>query len=146
MSGVGVARFVPLLRVRIRTRSGQWLVLHASRLAGPAAPGQTAIILELARPAEVAPLVLQAYALTDREAQVAQLVLRGLSTVEVAATLSIALLTVQQHLKAVFEKTGVRSRRELSAQLLAQQYLPRIAAGTPVAADGWFATEPARQP
>ena len=71
---------------------------------------------------------------------------RGLSTEEIAATLSIALLTVQQHLKAVFEKTGVRSRRELTAQLLAQQCLPRIASGARVAADGWFATEPTRRP
>ena len=137
---------MPLRPVRIRTRSGQWLVLHASRLAGPAASGQTAVILELARPTEVPPLVLQAYALTDRDAQVAQPVLRGLSTEESAAVLSISLLAVQQHLKAVFEKTGVRSRREFTAQILAQQYLPRIAAGTRIAADGWFATEPARRP
>ena len=142
----GEARPALLPRVRIRARGGQWLVLHASRLAGPGAAGQTAVIMELGRPAEVAPLVLQAYALTDREAQVAQLVLRGLSTEEIAATLSISLLTVQQHLKAVFEKTGVRSRRELTAQLLAQQYLPRIATGARLASDGWFATEPARRP
>jgi len=78
----------------------------------------------------VAPLVLQAYGLTDREAQVAQLVLRGLSTGEISAALSIAALTVQQHLKAVFDKTGVRSRRELVAQIFAQQYLPRMLGST----------------
>jgi DNA-binding CsgD family transcriptional regulator len=117
-------------------------VLHASRLAGPAALGQTAVILELARPTEVAPLILQAYDLTAREAQVAQLVLQGLSTDEIAAVLCISTLTVQQHLKAVFDKTGVRSRRELVAQLFAQQYLPRIHAGSRLGADGWFA-EPA---
>ena len=82
------------------------VVLHASRLSGPRRNGQIAVILEPASPAEVMPLVLQAYALTDREAEVAQLVLRGNSTAEITANLCITALTVQQHLKSVFDKTG----------------------------------------
>ena len=113
-------------RARMQTRSGRWLVLHASRLSSPAGSGQIAVIVEPAAPADVAPLLLQAYGLTDRETQVAQLVLQGLATSEIAASLSIAALTVQQHLKAVFDKTGSRSRRELVAQIFAEQYLPRI--------------------
>jgi DNA-binding CsgD family transcriptional regulator len=113
-------------RARVQTRSGRWLVLHASRLSSPTGSGQIAVIVEPAAPADVAPLLLQAYGLTDREAQVAQLVLQGLATSEIAASLSIAALTVQQHLKAVFDKTGARSRRELVAQIFAEQYLPRI--------------------
>jgi DNA-binding CsgD family transcriptional regulator len=113
-------------RARVQTRSGRWLMLHASRLSSPAGSGQIAVIVEPAAPADVAPLLLQAYGLTDREAQVAQLVLQGLATSEIAAKLSIAALTVQQHLKAVFDKTGARSRRELVAQIFAEQYLPRI--------------------
>lgn len=138
----GAARPDLMPRVRVRTASGRWLVLHAARLAGPATLGQTVVILELARPTEVAPLILLAYDLTAREAQVVQLVLQGRSTDEIAAELSIAAFTVQQHLKAVFDKTGVRSRRELVAHLFAQHYLPRIHAGARVGADGWFA-EPA---
>jgi DNA-binding CsgD family transcriptional regulator len=115
-----------LPRARAQTRSGRWLLLHAARLSGATGDRQIAVILEPAAPAEVAPLVLQAYGLTEREAEVAQLVLRGLSTGEVAGRLSIAALTVQQHLKAVFDKTGVRSRRELVAQIFAQQYVPRM--------------------
>jgi DNA-binding CsgD family transcriptional regulator len=113
-------------RARVQTRSGRWLALHTARLSGPIGNGQIAVILEPATPAEVTPLVLQAYGLTDREAQVAQLVLRGRSTGEIVNELSITALTVQQHLKAVFDKTGVRSRREFVAQLFAQQYLPRM--------------------
>ena len=116
-------------RARVQARAGRWLVLHASRLSGPAGTGPIAVILEPASPAEVAPLVLQAYGLTEREAQVAQLVLQGLATSEITDRLAISALTVQQHLKAIFDKTGARSRRELVAQVFAQHYVPRMAAG-----------------
>lgn len=107
-------------RARVQTRSGQWLVVHASRLSGRGASSETAIILEPARPAEVAPLLLQAYGLTHREAEVAQLVLRGVDTAGIALSLSIAELTVQQHLKSIFDKTGVSSRRELIAGIFSE--------------------------
>jgi DNA-binding CsgD family transcriptional regulator len=124
-------------RVRIRTRAGRWAVLHAARLSGPAAggaAGATAVVLEPAPPAEVAPLVLQAYALTARETRVAQLVLQGHSTAEIGAALCISALTVQDHLKAVFAKTGVNNRRSLVAQVFAQQSRPRPGRGRPPAA------------
>ena len=123
-------------RVRIRTRAGDWVVLHAARLSG--ADGGTAVILERAQPLEVAPLILQAYALTEREAGVTELVLRGLATGEIAAALAISALTVQQHLKAVFDKTGVNSRRALVARIFAEQYKPRMAAGAPLNGAGTF--------
>jgi DNA-binding CsgD family transcriptional regulator len=132
--------FMP--RARVRTRSGVWLVTHASRVTGVGPPAQIAIIFELARPLEVAPLVLQAYDVTARETEVAELVLRGLSTGAIAADLCISALTVQQHLKAVFEKVGVHSRRELSAQVFAQQYRPRMLAGDRLGVTGWFEPTP----
>jgi DNA-binding CsgD family transcriptional regulator len=106
-------------------------VLHAARLSGSVNKGQIAVILEPAGAEEIAPLLLQAYGLTDREAQVTQLVLLGRSTSEISNQLSIAVLTVQQHLKAVFDKTGVRSRRELVSQIFAQNYLPRMMGAPP---------------
>jgi DNA-binding CsgD family transcriptional regulator len=125
-------------RVRIRTRSGEWLMLHASRISGEA--GGTAVILERAQPLEVAPLILQAYELTEREDAVAELVLRGMSTSEIASVLSISALTVQQHLKAVFDKAGVNSRRALVARIFAEQYQPRMAAGSRLNSAGTFTT------
>jgi len=104
-------------RARVQTRSGQWLVVHASRLSGRGGPGETAVILEPARAEEVAPLLLRAYGLTRREAELAQFVLQGLDTLGIASRLSIAESTVQQHLKSVFDKTGVGSRRELVARV-----------------------------
>lgn len=129
-----------LPQARARTLAGQWLVLHASRLSGPGTSTQTAVIIQPASSVEVAPLILQAYGLTAREAEVARLVLQGLSTDEIAAELVVSPLTVQQHLKAVFDKTGVSSRRELVAQIFAREYWPRMSAGVGLAADGWFAT------
>jgi hypothetical protein len=75
-------------RARMQTHSGQWLVVHASRLSGRGAASETAVILEPARPAEVAPLLLQAYGLTHREVEVAQLVLRGIGTAGIASSKS----------------------------------------------------------
>ena len=132
-------------RARIRARSGRWLVLHASRPAGPGAPGWIAVIVEVARPVEVAPLILEAYDLTPRERELAARILGGRSTGQIADELYISPLTVQQHLKAVFDKVGVRSRRELVAQLFARHYKPRMLAGGRVGTDGWFAGETPRR-
>jgi DNA-binding CsgD family transcriptional regulator len=125
-------------RVRLRTASGHWLILHASRLSGERVQGQIAVIFEVARPAEVAPLIVQAYDLTRRESEVLQLVTRGLSTAEIAETFHISSHTVQDYLKAIFDKVGVRSRRELVGQLFAQQYQPRIVSGRDLDVNGWF--------
>ena len=113
-------------------------MLHASRLAGPKAQGQIAVIFEVARTAEVASLIIQAYDLSKRETEIMQSVVRGLSTAEISVTFHISSNTVQDHLKAIFEKVGVRSRRELVGQLFAQQYQPRIASGRGLDVNGWF--------
>jgi DNA-binding CsgD family transcriptional regulator len=126
-------------RSRVPTRSGRWVVVHASRLSGPKAQRQIGIIMEPARPAEMAQLILEAYELTKRESQIAQGVLRGLSTEDIASDLKISAQTVQQHLKAVFDKVGVRSRRELMGHLFSDQYWPRMKAREKLGADGWFA-------
>ncbi len=113
-------------QVRVRTQSGHWLVLHASRVSGKVGQGPIAIVIEAARPIEIAPLIAQAYDLSPRERAVTQLVLRGLSTAEIAAEIHVSANTVQDHLKAIFDKVGVRSRRELVAQIFAQQYEPKM--------------------
>ena len=64
-------------------------------------------------------VLLAAYGLTARELDVARHVLRGDSTKAIANTLHISAHTVQDHLKSVFDKVGVRSRRDLVGRLLA---------------------------
>lgn len=113
-------------RARVRTASGRWLQVHASRLTGARAEGHTAIFLEEARPLDIAPLILSAHELTPREAEITQLVLRGHSTAEIADGLCLTPNTVQDYLKSIFDKLGVRSRRELVGRIFAEHYLPHI--------------------
>ena len=126
-----------LPRLRMRTPAGRWVVLHGSRL--PTEGGDAvAVIIEEASSADLAPILMMAYGLTDQERVVTSLVCQGLSTREIAGTLHITAHTVQDHLKSIFEKTGVRSRRELSASLLQQQYVPRTMAQVPIGPSGFF--------
>jgi DNA-binding NarL/FixJ family response regulator len=81
--------------------------------------GQVTVIFEMAQPAEIAPLITQAYQLTKREGEIAQCALHGWSTAEIATKLPISANTVQDHLKAIFEKVDVGSRGELAAHLYA---------------------------
>jgi DNA-binding CsgD family transcriptional regulator len=133
------AGFMP--KVRLRTRSGHWLVLYASRLRSPGSQAQITVIFERPQPAEIAPIMMQAYQLTKREGEVTQCILRGWSTTEIAARLHISPNTVQDHLKAIFEKVDVGSRGELAARIFTQQYHTQYQAGAPLDASGQFAAE-----
>jgi DNA-binding CsgD family transcriptional regulator len=79
---------------------------------------------------------MMAYGLTKQEQTITQLVCRGLSTRELGGRLHITANTVQDHLKSIFDKTGVRSRRELVAAILQEQFLPRAMAGQPIGPSG----------
>jgi DNA-binding CsgD family transcriptional regulator len=125
-------------KLRLHTPSGRWLMLYASRLSGPDDHGQIAILFEAAQPVEIAPLILQAYQLTKREGEVTQLILRGRSTREIAATLHISFNTVQDHLKVIFEKVNVNSRGELAAHIFAQHYQPHMTSERRLDANGRF--------
>lgn len=111
-------------RSRVQTRSGAWLLLYGTPLAG-GGDRRTAVILQPATPNEVAPLVAMAYGLTERESQVVRLCMQGRSTKEMAAGLHVSAYTVQDHLKSIFDKTGVRSRNELVGQIFLEHYAPR---------------------
>jgi DNA-binding NarL/FixJ family response regulator len=104
---------------------------------------QIAVIFELAQPAEIAPMIMQAYQLTKREGEITQCILRGWSTTEIATKLHISANTVQDHLKAIFEKVDVGSRGELAARISTQQYQSQFLAGAPLDASGQF-TSPDR--
>ncbi|MBA2239782.1 MAG: LuxR family transcriptional regulator [Solirubrobacterales bacterium] len=110
---------------RVLSSSGMWVVLHGATLVS-AGVRRVAVIVEPAHPARIAPLLMAAYGLTEREQDVTRLVLQGESTTSIAQRLVISAHTVQQHLKSIFEKTGVRSRRDLVGTIFFSHYEPRV--------------------
>jgi DNA-binding CsgD family transcriptional regulator len=120
---------------RVLSRAGRWVVLHGVPLLADGAQ-RVAVILEPAHPARISPLLMAAYGLSEREQDVTRHVLRGEATSEIADELCLSPHTVQQHLKSVFEKTGVRSRRELVSKLFFTHYEPRLRDNEQRALDG----------
>jgi DNA-binding CsgD family transcriptional regulator len=110
---------------RVLSSEGRWIVLHGASLVADGAR-RAAVIVEPAHPARISPLLMSVYGLTEREQDVTRLVLRGDSTTQIASELCVSAHTVQQHLKSVFEKTGVRSRRELMGKVFFAHYEPRV--------------------
>jgi DNA-binding CsgD family transcriptional regulator len=132
-----------IARALVRAPSGRWLLVRGSTIDDRSAT-RAAVILEPARSSELAPLIADAYALTDRERRVTQLVAQGRSTQEIADELYLSPYTVQDHFKSIFEKVDVSSRGELVARLFFEHYAPRLMSETPVGSDGWFAPSPDR--
>jgi DNA-binding CsgD family transcriptional regulator len=110
---------------RVLSRSGRWIVLHGASLVSDGRR-RVAVIVEPAHPARIAPLLMAAYGLTEREQEVTRLVLQGESTTQIAKRLWVSPHTVQEHLKKIFEKTGVRSRRDLVGKVFFSHYEPRL--------------------
>ena len=101
---------------RVRAASGRWILVRGSML-GNETQTRTAITLEPLRGPELAELVAEAYGLTARERRVTALVAQGLPTTAIAARLHLSAYTVQDHLKAIFEKLDVSSRGQVVARL-----------------------------
>ena len=57
------------------------------------------------------------YRLSRREAEIAELILRGYRNPEIAAELGIKLTTTKRHLTRIFDKIGVDSRTRLISRL-----------------------------
>lgn len=112
-------------RARVRTRRSIWLVCHGSVLRDQrGALSNIALMIEPAKAADVAPIVVQAYDLSDREQEITRLIARGASTGEIADRLYLSPHTVRDHVKAIFQKVRVSSRGELVGKLFADHYWP----------------------
>jgi DNA-binding NarL/FixJ family response regulator len=93
----------------------RWVMIEAAKLESHDG-GQIAVTLRAATATETFKLLCRAYALSERERQVVAALVAGLDTRAITQRLFISRYTVQDHLKSVFRKTGVRSRRELLAR------------------------------
>jgi DNA-binding CsgD family transcriptional regulator len=128
-----VAEGEPAVQSRVRGSNDHWLTLHAARMAGD---NRVAVLIQPTTPARIFDLLTAAHGLTAREQDVVQLVLLGRSTAQIAQALHVSPWTVQEHLTSVFDKMGVRSRRELVAQAFFTHYSPRFRDNERRAADG----------
>ncbi len=111
--------------VRVLSERRGWVMLHGQALAG-SGDRRVAVTMQSAGPDRITPLLIAAYGLTEREEQVTRHVLQGASTAQIAEMLCISPHTVQQHLKNIFEKTSVRSRRELVRRVFTRHYQLRV--------------------
>ena len=114
-----------------------WITLHAS-LPEDTPAGRVAIVLERSATPQATALRLETYGVTPRERDVAALLAQGLSNQEIATRLVLSPFTVQDHIKSIFEKTGVRSRQELVGRIFLDDYLPQLLQRTPLASAGGF--------
>jgi DNA-binding CsgD family transcriptional regulator len=111
--------------VRARARSGRWVLVRGSALGNGGGAPRIAVTLEPARAPELAEVITDVYGLTARERRVTDLVGRGLPNAAIAAQLYLSTYTVQDHLKAIFEKLDVSSRGQLVARLFVDHSLGR---------------------
>ncbi|MGW7682984.1 helix-turn-helix transcriptional regulator [Kribbella sp. NPDC054772] len=102
-------------RLKVRARGGEWLELQASRLGDD---GQIVVVIEPVTPAQLGSLLLDLHGLTAAQQRVTELLLRGCSTRQIVERLCLSPHTVQEHVRASFDKVGVGSRRELVSALL----------------------------
>jgi len=128
--------------VAVPTSSG-WVTLHASLPEGHA-DGRVAIVLERNPSQHSTALRLEVDGVTAREREVATLLAQGLTNSEIADRLVLSPYTVQDHIKNLFEKTGVSSRQELIARVFLDDYMPQLAQRTKLTSSGTFSTDGAR--
>ena len=104
---------------RVHLSGGRWLSLRAARIdEAPREQGVITVSIEEASPQERLTLFARASGLTGREAELVEHLVTGGDTRELARRMSVSPHTVQDHLKAVFAKTGTHSRRDLVARAL----------------------------
>lgn len=115
------SRTTARVTTRLRGRSGRWVRVHVSPMAGER--DIVSVTVDAASPGDLVPILLDSYGLTERETGIVLAVCRGLGTKEIAAELSISVHTVRDHLKVIFDKSDVNSRGELVATLFSNHVL-----------------------
>ena len=102
----GVDTHPPVARVHLT--EGRWLTVRADRLAV-----DIAVTIETATPSERSDLFARAFGLSPRESELLAHLAAGRDTKETAALMFVSEYTIQDHLKAISAKSGVRTRRAL---------------------------------
>jgi DNA-binding CsgD family transcriptional regulator len=103
-----------------RVADGRWVKIEAAPLQGQI-EGEIAVTLRDATASETFQRRSRIYGLSQRERDVVAALLAGSDTRAVTTRLFISAHTVQDHLKSVFEKMSIHSRREMLAAFNASQ-------------------------
>jgi DNA-binding CsgD family transcriptional regulator len=103
--------------LRVRSRTGRWLSLWGSPLDGDPRSGAS-VVIQPTPDSDLTRMLTLTHGLTAREREVLEQVISGRSSAEIASALNVSRHTVQDHLKSVFAKFGVRSRGQLVAHAL----------------------------
>jgi DNA-binding CsgD family transcriptional regulator len=105
---------------RVHASGGGWLALRAARIGDhdTSQPQDVAVTIEKCGPLERADLFARVHGLTRRESDVLGRLAAGDDTRRAARALRVSEYTLQDHLKAIFDKTGLRDRRSLLAASL----------------------------
>lgn len=99
----------------VHVGGGRWLALRAARLQQAESPikASIAVTIEDASGADRAALFARASALSVRETELLTHLDAGRDTRDIAEQMHLSEHTVQDHLKMIFTKTGIRTRRSL---------------------------------
>ncbi len=100
---------------RVHLTGGRWMTLRAARIDGPGpmAERDIAVTVQGSTSRERLGVFTRACGLTPRETQLVGHLAKGCDTRDLARLMSLSEHTVQDHLKAIFGKTGSRSRGDL---------------------------------
>jgi DNA-binding CsgD family transcriptional regulator len=102
---------------RAHLGDGVWITLSAARFGtSPTAASGIAVSIEPTPAAERAKLFARVIGLTQRESELLRHLVSGADTRELAHLMVLSDHTVQDHLKSIFAKADVRSRRMLVAR------------------------------
>jgi DNA-binding CsgD family transcriptional regulator len=116
---------VPELRARLRGRTDTSaaalltvdMCVRARNMDGPAGR-RLLLMLERVQRRDAVAQNLERFSLSPRESDVVMLVLYGHSNRRIANQLFLTEYTIEDHLKRIFSKLGVRSRTALAAKIL----------------------------
>ncbi|MEU7745923.1 helix-turn-helix transcriptional regulator [Nonomuraea sp. NPDC049158] len=95
---------------------GRWTVIEGQPLS-PDGDGDVAIVIQAATGPLLLPSFCDWYGITPRERCVVECLYAGAAPKQIARRLDLSVHTVNDHLKAVFRKTGASGRDELMAAL-----------------------------
>lgn len=91
---------------------GRWIACQAERLGE-----DVSVVIQAATAAQLLPALCSWYGLTARERQVVEQLCDAAAPKQIARRLDLSVHTVNDHLRAVFRKTGVHGRDELITAL-----------------------------